>query len=229
MENFYRSLDRLRSKSGGYVNVAAFGSADCLDRIGSDSLWYPDDTADTWASRSVSSLSCYPSTVTGLSPPNLSDYSTSVSSSTQFHDYQQLHGLPPHVAEDSPHGHGLRLYQNSPSKRLIGRRKGLEFYYGAKACRPGNYFSDDYICIRDSNSIYGHCLSGLVTPEGKAMAIESLQLLTLLLPPDHRRKLHLLLRFMAKVTSNTQLVLDKEIPTKTLVIPFKYFQSGVKT
>jgi len=50
------------------------------------------------------------------------------------------------------------------------------------------------------------------------MAIESLQLLTLLLPPDHRRKLHLLLRFMAKVTANTQLVLDKEIPMKTLVI-----------
>jgi len=194
MESFYRSLDRLRSKSGGYVNVAAFGSADCLDRIGSDSLWYPDDSADTWTSRSVSTLSGYPSTVTGLSPPTLSDYS-SVSSSGQFYDYQQLRGLPPHVTEDSPHGHGLRLYQNSPSKRLIGRRKGLEFYYGAKACRPG-----------------------LVTPEGKAMAIESLQLLTLLLPPDHRRKLHLLLRFMAKVTSNTQLVLDNEIPMKTLMI-----------
>ena len=57
-----------------------------------------------------------------------------------------------------------------------------------------------------------------MTAEGKALAIESLQLLTLLLPPDHRRKLHLLLRFMAKVTSNTQLVLDKEIPMKTLVI-----------
>jgi len=196
--NLYRSLDqkcldRLRSKSGGYVNVAVYGSADCLDRIGSDSLWYPDDSADTVNSRSISSLSSYRnSAVTGLSPPtqscDYSDYSASILSASQLN-------MPPHSSEDSPHGEGLRFYQNSPSKRLIGRRKGLEFYYGAKACRPG-----------------------LVTAEGKALAIESLQLLTLLLPPDHRRKLHLLLRFMAKVTSNTQLVLDKEIPMKTLMI-----------
>jgi len=52
------------------------------------------------------------------------------------------------------------------------------------------------------------------------MAVESLQLLTLLLPPDLRRKLHLLLRFMAKVSSNTQLVLDPGIPLKTLVLFF---------
>ena len=50
------------------------------------------------------------------------------------------------------------------------------------------------------------------------MAVESLQLLTLLLPPDLRRKLHLLLRFMTKVAANTQLVLDGEIPLKTLVL-----------
>ena len=59
---------------------------------------------------------------------------------------------------------------------------------------------------------------GLVTEEGKAMAIESLQLLTLVLPPSQRRKLHLLLRFMAKVAANTQLVLDPDVPLKTLVI-----------
>lgn len=59
--------------------------------------------------------------------------------------------------------------------------------------------------------------SGLVTAGGKAMAIELLQLLTLLLPPDQRRKLHLLLRFMAKVSANQKLLLDPEIQMKTLV------------
>ena len=54
--------------------------------------------------------------------------------------------------------------------------------------------------------------------EGKAMAIELLQLLTLLLPPDRRRKLHLILRFMAKVSANERLLLDPEIQMKTLVI-----------
>lgn len=50
------------------------------------------------------------------------------------------------------------------------------------------------------------------------MAIELLQLLTLLLPPDRRRKLHLILRFMAKVSANERLLLDPEIQMKTLVI-----------
>lgn len=65
--------------------------------------------------------------------------------------------------------------------------------------------------------------SGLVTPAGKAMAIELLQLLTLLLPPDRRRKLHLLLRFMAKVSANQRLILDPEIQMKTLVKQLKIF------
>lgn len=62
-----------------------------------------------------------------------------------------------------------------------------------------------------------HFFTDLITPEGKAMAIELLQLLTLLLPPDHRRKLHLILRFMAKVSANEKLVLDSNIPIRTLV------------
>lgn len=52
------------------------------------------------------------------------------------------------------------------------------------------------------------------------MAIELLQLLALLLPPDRRRKLHLILRFMAKVSANEKLLLDPEIQMKTLVILF---------
>lgn len=63
------------------------------------------------------------------------------------------------------------------------------------------------------------CL-GLTTDEGRFRAIESLQLLVLLLPPDQRRKLHLLLRFMTKVAANAQLVLDPEVPLKTLVSSF---------
>lgn len=56
-----------------------------------------------------------------------------------------------------------------------------------------------------------------MTKAGKAMAIGLLQLLTLLLPPDRRRKLHLLLRFMGKVSANERLVLDPVIRMKTLV------------
>ncbi|XP_057374613.1 DEP domain-containing protein 1B-like isoform X3 [Daphnia carinata] len=196
--SMYHSLDRLRSKSGGYVNVAAFGSLDRLDRSNSDRFSGIEN--DSWMacnatvmhSRSVSSLSCHQTMATGLSP-SFSD--TSIGTTTTHHNYENLY----HVSEEQDKSHGLsgqlRIYRNSPSKRLIGRRKGLEFYYGAKACKPG-----------------------LVTAGGKAMAIELLQLLTLLLPPDRRRKLHLLLRFMAKVSANQKLVLDPEIQMKTLMV-----------
>lgn len=49
------------------------------------------------------------------------------------------------------------------------------------------------------------------------MTVELLQLITLLLPPDRRRKLHLILQFMAKTSANGKLVLDPEINIKTLV------------
>ena len=151
-DNIYRSLDRLRSKSGGYVNVAAFGSADCLDRMENNCLWYPADPSDSWTthSRSISSLSCYPSAVTGLSPPSFSDFSSA--SSSRAGDYENLRHLPQFsqssLGEESPSAEGLRLYRNSPSKRFIGRRKGLEFYYGVKACRPGELLPDFvFICL----------------------------------------------------------------------------------
>ncbi|XP_057374612.1 DEP domain-containing protein 1B-like isoform X2 [Daphnia carinata] len=183
--SMYHSLDRLRSKSGGYVNVAAFGSLDRLDRSNSDRFSGIEN--DSWMacnatvmhSRSVSSLSCHQTMATGLSP-SFSD--TSIGTTTTHHNYENLY----HVSEEQDKSHGLsgqlRIYRNSPSKRLIGRRKGL------------------------------------VTAGGKAMAIELLQLLTLLLPPDRRRKLHLLLRFMAKVSANQKLVLDPEIQMKTLMV-----------
>lgn len=223
--SLYRSLDRLRSKSGGYVNVAAFGSVDCLDRSGVD--WCPDGSSDAWASsinsmhsRSVSSLSSHRAAVTGLSPSPVSEASIG----SMNRDYENFRYIP---TDDSPfNAKGpLRVYRNSPSKRLIGRRKGLEFYYGAKACRPGNtlilltfqpalFTSSIPLNELDFNAF----VLGLLTTEGKQMAIELLQLLTLLMPPDLRRKLHLLLRFMAKASANEKLVLDPEVPLKTLVI-----------
>ena len=160
-ENVYRSLDRLRSKSGGYVNLAAFGSADCLDRTTGErsQWWYPDDSMGaSWInetttsamhhSRSVSSLSSCRTGATGLSPSSFSE--SGVLSSTlagQCENYENLrefshllHSSTDACNETSPSDgcSGLRSYRSSPSKRLIGRRKGLEFYYGARACRPGN-------------------------------------------------------------------------------------------
>lgn len=155
----YRSLDRLRSKSGGYVNVAAFGSADCLlDQMDGPrsplsstlttewrrgELWTPS----TASIRSISSLSSQQtSAITGLSPPSTLMNSTGPTAADQ--EAWGRHFRPKSEDESPPSGSAsdgqkhLRSYRNSPSKRLVGRRKGLEFYYGAKACRPGksSYF-----------------------------------------------------------------------------------------
>ncbi|XP_076034655.1 uncharacterized protein LOC143021201 isoform X2 [Oratosquilla oratoria] len=88
-----------------------------------------------------------------------------------------------------------RHYHSSPSKRVIGRKKGLEYYYGSKACLPG-----------------------LLTREGKDVAISALQLLLLLLPPVRRRKLHLLLLMMNKASNNDKLSLDPQHTTRALML-----------
>ncbi|CAG0897887.1 unnamed protein product [Cyprideis torosa] len=48
---------------------------------------------------------------------------------------------------------------------------------------------------------------GLLTPEGNAQALQSLRLLLLMLHPDQRRRLQLLIRMMARMVNNKELVL----------------------
>ncbi|XP_053647606.2 DEP domain-containing protein 1A isoform X2 [Cherax quadricarinatus] len=126
---------------------------------------------------------------------NVSDFSKQLSSSAnelsdKWADRTPYGQVPPFAK-----GGVWRHYHSSPSKRLIGRRKGIEFYYGSKACLPG-----------------------LLTREGKDAAISSVQLLLLLLAPVRRRKLHLLLRMMSKMSSNDRLTLDQEQSTRALVL-----------
>lgn len=47
--------------------------------------------------------------------------------------------------------------------------------------------------------------------------VKALQLVCLLLPPANRRRLHLLLRLMNKMSTNDKLVLDETQPSRTLV------------
>ncbi|XP_042863645.1 DEP domain-containing protein 1A-like isoform X3 [Penaeus japonicus] len=63
-----------------------------------------------------------------------------------------------------------------------------------------------------------HSSPRLLTREGKEVAVSSIQLLLLLLEPVRRRKLHLLLRMMSKMSSNEKLCLDQEQTTRALVL-----------
>ncbi|XP_045584516.1 DEP domain-containing protein 1A isoform X3 [Procambarus clarkii] len=63
-----------------------------------------------------------------------------------------------------------------------------------------------------------HSSPRLLTREGKDIAISSVRLLLLLLAPVRRRKLHLLLRMMSKMSTNDKLTLDQEQSTRALVL-----------
>ena len=59
---------------------------------------------------------------------------------------------------------------------------------------------------------------GLLQPQCERVAIEALQLCTLLLPPASRRKLQLLMRMMSRISQNVDMPrLHPAIGTRTLV------------
>lgn len=67
-------------------------------------------------------------------------------------------------------------------------------------------------------SVYMHMFVGLLKPQSEGVAIEALQLCTLLLPPSSRRKLQLLMRMMSRISQNVDMPrLHPAIGTRTLV------------
>lgn len=68
---------------------------------------------------------------------------------------------------------------------------------------------------------YPHCLCvGLFQPQAERVAIEALQICTVLLPPSSRRKLQLLMRMMCRISQNVDMPrLHPAIGTRTLVRP----------
>nr|XP_046248407.1 DEP domain-containing protein 1A isoform X3 [Scatophagus argus] len=60
---------------------------------------------------------------------------------------------------------------------------------------------------------------GLLQPQSECVAVEALQLCTLLLPPTSRRKLQLLMRMMSRISQNVDMPrLHPAIGTRTLMI-----------
>lgn len=60
--------------------------------------------------------------------------------------------------------------------------------------------------------------AGILQPQAERVAIEALQICTLLLPPSSRRKLQLLMRMMCRISQNVDMPrLHPAIGTRTLV------------
>ena len=73
-----------------------------------------------------------------------------------------------------------------------------------------------YVCDQYCINVYMYV--GLLQPQCERVAIEALQICTLLLPPASRRKLQLLMRMMSRISQNVDMPrLHPAIGTRTLV------------
>ena len=70
------------------------------------------------------------------------------------------------------------------------------------------------IYMKILNDIY---FPGVLSPLSKNRVIDALRICCLLLPPPNRRKLHLLLRLMVKMSENVELNVDDSTGTRKLV------------
>uniref|UniRef100_H2Z936 DEP domain-containing protein n=1 Tax=Ciona savignyi TaxID=51511 RepID=H2Z936_CIOSA len=93
-----------------------------------------------------------------------------------------------------------------------------DFYcHGGNQSKPSTETSEPLLTY-DLYELFTNILC-LVRPETKEVAVETLQLCLMLLPPSNRRKLHLLLRLMAKVSTNPHLThINKNMPTRVLLL-----------
>lgn len=87
-------------------------------------------------------------------------------------------------------------------------------------CGPEVWFfsltENTYLHVRDFLTVFLYV--GVLQPQCERVAIEALQLCTLLLPPASRRKLQLLMRMASRISQNVDMPrLHPAIGTRTLV------------
>jgi len=110
----------------------------------------------------------------------------------------------------------LSKYANSPSRSA---RNTMKILSGTKL-RMSKLVSFEYTNFWKFNLISTSKISqflGVMSTEGKQFAILSFRLLTLLLPSQNRRRLHLLLQFMRKLVQQDHLMLDVANTTRAIV------------
>lgn len=82
----------------------------------------------------------------------------------------------------------------------------------------GTDCTTDFPCLHQCVCLCACARVGLLQSHCERVAIEALQLCTLLLPPSSRRKLQLLMRMMSRISQNVDMPrLHPAIGTRTLV------------
>ncbi|XP_065569132.1 DEP domain-containing protein 1B-like isoform X4 [Artemia franciscana] len=239
-KNFFRRSGRRKSDrdkanavnaacqntSGGYINLGAYDSP-----VESSTRDYVNiQQATNWAvqgCRGTSSQSLYsvenmsemqsrPCTSTGIISDKLRDHrENSVPINTHPGNGWKTHAPYEALSDQLRH-----LFASTFSLNLSNDRHNEGSSLSNCSAAPSSLGHSSRATIVSTDSVLQPKASASSDPV--VMRIDFFRLLTLLLPPSDRRKLHLLLRFMSKVATNRNLVLVGEKQNKDFMVETFY-------
>nr|XP_046248405.1 DEP domain-containing protein 1A isoform X2 [Scatophagus argus] len=159
-------------------------------------------------------------------PPSFSSYHPFSSSSSSFSSsaLAKVQGSHITAGPGGPRPAGPRPASSTsnlwtlPAPTVV--RRCLSSLDVSKPSRPASLFRPP-VCVPTSNFKLPQPKPehSLLQPQSECVAVEALQLCTLLLPPTSRRKLQLLMRMMSRISQNVDMPrLHPAIGTRTLMI-----------
>ncbi|KAK1897240.1 DEP domain containing protein 1A [Dissostichus eleginoides] len=151
-------------------------------------------------------------------PPSLSSYPSAFPSYTLFSTFSSLASAKVQGSRAPSGPSGPRPASSTSNLRMLSApavvRRCLSSLDVSKLHRPVSLFKPP-VCVPTQPKAEHSVLQ----PQCERVAIEALQLCTLLLPPSSRRKLQLLMRMMSRISQNVDMPrLHPAIGTRTLMV-----------
>ncbi|KAJ4943841.1 hypothetical protein JOQ06_006335 [Pogonophryne albipinna] len=151
-------------------------------------------------------------------PPSLSSYPSAFPSYTLFSTFSSLASARVQGSRAPTGPSGPRPASSTSNLRMLSApavvRRCLSSLDVSKLHRPVSLFKPP-VCVPTQPKAEHSVLQ----PQSERVAIEALQLCTLLLPPSSRRKLQLLMRMMSRISQNVDMPrLHPAIGTRTLMV-----------
>lgn len=111
-----------------------------------------------------------------------------------------------------------RLSRSSQATIDSGRYSDLSKFSKASCYGPARSIPPPAIVVADAPDQHVNLDNQLVAVNAEDKAVEMFRLLSLLLPPENRRKLQLLLKFIRKVSLNDELKLDPDVSNRVVTL-----------
>ncbi|XP_075901590.1 DEP domain-containing protein 1A isoform X2 [Nelusetta ayraudi] len=153
-------------------------------------------------------------------PPSSSSSSISTSTCASSSSPAKARGSDPRTGPCGPRAASSTCNLWTLSAAPTVARRCLSSLELSKPARPASLFRTASLAPASSSTPpQPKPENSLLKPQSEAVAVEALQLCTLLLPPTSRRKLQLLMRMMSRISQNVDMPrLHTAIGTRTLMI-----------